>query len=92
MKTYDAQSAEALLQNLPGWAFRDSGIEKSYQFENFVEAFGFMAKAAIYAEKANHHPEWSNVYNKVHVRLSTHDAGGLTDYDFQLAQQLEKCL
>ena len=92
MKTYDAQRAQAPLADLPGWEFREAGIEKSYQFVNFVEAFGFMAKAAIYAEKANHHPEWSNVYNKVHVRLSTHDAGGLTDYDFSLAQQFEKCL
>ncbi|MFK7925922.1 MAG: 4a-hydroxytetrahydrobiopterin dehydratase [Bacteroidia bacterium] len=92
MKTYDAQRAQAHLTDLPGWEFREAGIEKSYQFANFVEAFGFMAKAAIYAEKANHHPEWSNVYNKVHVRLSTHDAGGLTDYDFSLAQQFEKCL
>ncbi|MEL6593635.1 MAG: 4a-hydroxytetrahydrobiopterin dehydratase [Bacteroidota bacterium] len=92
MKTFDAEAAKEPLSQLAGWTFREAGIEKTFQFENFVEAFGFMAKAAIYAEKANHHPEWSNVYNRVHVRLSTHDAGGLTEYDFALAKQFEQCL
>lgn len=92
MKTFDAETAKEPLTQLEGWTFREAGIEKTYQFANFVEAFGFMAKAAIYAEKANHHPEWSNVYNRVHVRLSTHDAGGLTEYDFALAQKFEQCL
>ena len=89
MKTYDAQAAAPKLESLPDWSFKDKGIEKTYQFADFVTAWGFMSRCAILAEKANHHPEWSNVYNKVEVRLSTHDAGGLTDKDFDLAAQFE---
>ena len=89
MKTYSATEAEGPLAALSGWAFARDGIEKTFTFKDFVEAFGFMAKVAILAEKANHHPEWSNVYNRVEVRLSTHDAGGLTDKDFDLAKAIE---
>mgnify|MGYP006267648401 CR=1 FL=1 len=89
MQTYDATQAQSALADLPGWSFHNDGIEKSYQFADFVEAWGFMSRAAILAEKANHHPEWANVYNKVQVRLSTHDAGGLTDKDLNLAKQME---
>jgi 4a-hydroxytetrahydrobiopterin dehydratase len=92
MKTYDEQSAAGRLASLAGWTFRNKGIEKTYRFRDFVEAFGFMSRAAILAEKANHHPEWANVYNKVDVRLSTHDAGGLTDKDFDLATQFDALL
>lgn len=92
MKTYDEQAAADKLAGLPDWTFNNKGIEKTYKFRDFVEAFGFMSRAAILAEKANHHPEWFNVYNKVEVRLSTHDAGGLTDKDFELAAQLEGLL
>ena len=89
MKTYDEQEAAGKRKSMEGWQFREKGIEKTYQFDNFVTAFGFMTRAAILAEKANHHPEWFNVYNRVEVRLSTHDAGGLTDYDFDLAKQFD---
>jgi 4a-hydroxytetrahydrobiopterin dehydratase len=75
---------------LTGWTFRDGGIEKSFVFRDFVDAFGFMTRVAIEAEKLNHHPEWSNVWNKVHMRLRTHDAGGVTDLDFKLAEIIEK--
>ncbi len=74
-----------------GWshdAARDA-IGKSYKFKNFVEAFGFMARAALWAEKLNHHPEWSNVYNRVEVTLTTHDAGGLTELDVKLAGRMD---
>lgn len=73
----------------PTWQFIDKGIEKEFQFKNFIEAFGFMSKVALYAEKANHHPEWSNVYNKVKIRLSTHDAGGFTQKDVDLADKID---
>jgi len=75
-----------------GWTAEDGrdAIRKTYQFRNFVEAFGFMAKVALVAEKMNHHPEWSNVYRKVDVVLTTHDAGGLTDLDVTLAQRMEE--
>ena len=61
-------------------------------FKNFVQAFGFMTKVAIEAEKINHHPEWFNVYNKVQVTLSTHDLNGLSTYDVQMAQFMDKCI
>lgn len=85
MKTYNEQEAARLLEPLPGWEFRNNGITKQFKFRDFTVAFGFMTQVALLAEKANHHPEWSNVYNRVEIRLSTHDAGGLTDLDISLA-------
>ena len=64
-------------------------IEKSFKFSGFVEAFGFMTRAAIFAEKWNHHPEWFNVYNRVDITLSSHDVGGLSSRDVKLAQKLD---
>jgi 4a-hydroxytetrahydrobiopterin dehydratase len=77
------------LQDLPGWKLQDNVLEKTFEFKNFVEAFGFMTQAALMAEKMNHHPDWSNSYNHVTVRLTTHDAGGVTEADYQLARRLE---
>lgn len=74
-----------------GW-IHDTGrdaISKTFTFRNFVEAFGFMTRSAIWAEKYRHHPEWSNVWNKVDVTLTTHDHGGLTELDIKLARKLE---
>ncbi len=74
-----------------GWQIvegRDA-IHKTYQFKNFIEAFGFMTRAALIAEKMNHHPEWSNVYRTVEVTLTTHDAGGLSALDVQLAMKMD---
>ena len=74
-----------------GWvleADRDA-ITKTFQFKSFVGAFGWMAQAALHAEKMNHHPEWSNVYNRVTVTLTTHDAGGLTELDVKLAEKMD---
>jgi 4a-hydroxytetrahydrobiopterin dehydratase len=90
----DKNAAVAALQSLPGWAISadGKGIEKNYAFKDFVEAFGFMCRVALHAEKTNHHPEWFNVYNKVNVKLSTHDAGGITDKDIKLAGLMEKSL
>ncbi|EEQ97150.1 pterin-4a-carbinolamine dehydratase, putative [Perkinsus marinus ATCC 50983] len=65
-------------------------ISRNFQFRNFNEAFGFMTRVALYAEKADHHPNWYNVYNKVDVELSTHDAGGVTEKDFSLAEKMDK--
>ncbi len=75
-----------------GWADvegRDA-IVKTYTFANFIEAFGFMTRTALWAEKWNHHPEWSNVYKTVIVTLTTHDAGGLSDLDVKLASKMDK--
>lgn len=87
---YSETEAAAKLVFLEGWTFKNNGIEKVFEFRDFVDAFSFMTKIAMEAEKMNHHPDWSNVYNKVTIRLSTHDVGGLTDKDFQLADHIEK--
>ncbi len=89
MPTYNAEQAAQLIEPLSGWSFEENGIQKMFQFSDFVHAWGFMSQVAILAEKANHHPEWSNVYNKVEIRLSTHDAGGVTDKDIDLARAIE---
>ncbi|MEM7747912.1 MAG: 4a-hydroxytetrahydrobiopterin dehydratase [Pseudomonadota bacterium] len=81
----------AALASLTDWSEvegRDA-ISKSYKFKSFTEAFGFMTMAAIESEKADHHPEWFNVYNRVDVTLSTHDAGGVTEKDINLAQKMD---
>jgi 4a-hydroxytetrahydrobiopterin dehydratase len=73
------------------WIEKNNKLQKTFAFSDFTEAFGFMAKVAIEAEKMNHHPEWSNVYNKVSFQLSTHDAGDVvTDKDHQLSKIIEK--
>ena len=80
------------LGKLSGWSKhpeRDA-IEKSFSFRNFSEAFGFMTRVALAAEKMDHHPEWSNVYRRVAITLTTHDAGGITALDFALAAKIEK--
>ncbi len=80
------------LNDLPGWTLENEKIRREFKFANFVEAFGFMASAAIEAEKMNHHPEWFNVYSKVVVELTTHDAGGITELDFELAKKMNRLL
>ena len=77
------------LKTLPGWAVASGKLHKKYQFADFVHAFGFMATSAIAIERMNHHPEWANVYNRVTVDLTTHDAGGITKKDFALAALLD---
>lgn len=77
------------LSQLKGWTRKDDGIEKSWILSDFIQAFAFMTSVALLAEKADHHPEWSNVYNRVHIRLTTHDAGGLSKRDINLAQQID---
>jgi 4a-hydroxytetrahydrobiopterin dehydratase len=86
----EAQIGEALAE-LEGWARSDDGIaiEKRYLFKTFRAAFGFMTEAALAAEKFNHHPEWFNVYNRVDVRLTNHDAKGLTELDIKLAKAMD---
>lgn len=73
-----------------GWELEDQCIHREFVFKNFIEAFGFMSKVAILAEKMDHHPTWSNTYNKVEITLTTHDAGGITEKDFKLASKIEK--
>jgi 4a-hydroxytetrahydrobiopterin dehydratase len=72
------------------WKFKNHAIEREFIFNNFTQAFAFMNSVALIAEKLNHHPNWSNVYNKVMIALSTHDAGGLTELDFTFAKEVDK--
>ena len=73
---------------LSGWSVKDGKLHKDFQFDSFNEAFGFMTRASMEIEKMNHHPEWFNVYNKLSIDLMTHDAGGITKNDIQLAKIL----
>jgi len=76
------------LKNLPGWSIKDEKLHRDFEFESFNQAFGFMTRAAMEIEKMNHHPEWFNVYNRLTVDLMTHDAGGITQNDVELAKIL----
>ena len=76
------------LSNIPGWNVMNGKLHKDFVFKDFIDAFGFMSRAAIHIEKMNHHPEWFNVYNKIKVDLVTHDAGGITQNDISLAKIL----
>lgn len=77
------------LENLKGWEYVNGAIEKSFIFENFKEAFTIMTRIAFECEAQNHHPDWSNVYKTVNVRLNTHDADGVTEKDFKLAESIQ---
>lgn len=74
------------------WEIKDGKLYKEFMFKSFVSAFGFMTQVAIIAERADHHPEWSNVYNKVEIYLTTHVVKGISKRDFELAQEIEKLL
>ncbi|MBV9558707.1 MAG: 4a-hydroxytetrahydrobiopterin dehydratase [Pseudolabrys sp.] len=91
-KTLSADARKGALAKLKGWSDAKNGnaIAKKFEFKDFNEAFGFMTRAALVAEKMNHHPEWFNVYKTVEVTLSTHDAGGVTELDVKLAEAMEK--
>jgi 4a-hydroxytetrahydrobiopterin dehydratase len=88
----DDAARRAMAQTLPGWRLAENrdAIQKTFKFEDFNAAFGFMTRAALIAEKMNHHPEWFNVWNRVDVTLSTHDAGGLTSRDVKLAEAMDR--
>ena len=79
---------EEQLKDLPGWSVVNEKLHKEFQFDSFNQAFGFMTRAAMEIEKMNHHPEWFNVYNRITVELTTHDAGGITKNDVNLAKIL----
>lgn len=82
---------EALLHDCPEWRLRSDGqaIERTFTFGDFNAAFGFMTRVALYADKADHHPEWANVYNRLEITLTTHDAGGLSARDAAMARAIE---
>lgn len=87
----DGDTLKTRLSETPDWELDVSGnaISRTFTFKDFSEAFGFMSRVALAAEKLDHHPDWSNVYKTVEVSLSTHDAGGLTELDFKLARKMD---
>lgn len=83
------QQIEGFLSLNKSWSLKKEKLHKEFFFKNFVEAFGFMSKVALIAERNNHHPEWFNVYNKVVIDLTTHEAGGISERDFGIVKQID---
>lgn len=81
---------ESEVNKMPGWKVVNGKLRKSFEFKDFIEAFSFMTRVAMHAEKMNHHPEWFNVYNKVNIDLVTHDLNGISNYDMKLAKAINK--
>lgn len=94
MALLDESARAAALSALDGWRLEEGGgaILREFRFKDFSEAWAFMSRSALMAEKLDHHPEWSNVYNRVQVRLTTHDAGGLTRKDIDLAAAMDRAV
>ena len=96
MEKYSEEQIQTQLKNInqqldaqQQWQVVGDKLTKTFKFKSFIRAFGWMSQIAIWAEKLNHHPEWFNVYNKVVVQLTTHDAGGISELDFKLAEKME---
>ena len=90
MKKYSDETIESELKELKDWRLIDNSIEKKFKFLDFSQALAFIIQVGLVAEKSNHHPDLFNTYNKVIIRLSTHDAHGVTEKDFDLAKNIEK--
>ena len=89
MNKLTEQDIEAKLLRFPDWEYNDNAIHAEFEFENFKDCFSAMSRIAFECEALNHHPDWSNVYNVLTISLSTHDAGGVTNKDFKLAEAIE---
>jgi len=89
MKALSSNEINKYLSTLQNWTYDQSSIKKELKFRNFVEAFSFMSAVALEAEKMDHHPDWSNVYNKVNIALNTHSENGITQLDFDLAKKID---
>ena len=83
---------DSFIEKNPSWIIDKKTIKKEFKFDNFIDAFGFMSKVAILAEKMEHHPNWQNTYNKVKINLTTHDKGGITTNDIKLAGYIDKLI
>ncbi len=88
MNQLDDEAIQAGLSELPGWSLANKKLHAEFTFADFKEAFAFMTRVALTAEASNHHPEWSNVYNRVVIDLTTHDAGGISKHDLALAKAI----
>lgn len=86
----DDRDISRRVSEMEGWTYEDGSLRRQLRFADFVAAFSFMTRVAIHAEKADHHPDWSNVYNRVAIALNTHDAGGVTELDFDLAAKIDQ--
>lgn len=89
MEKLNVIEIEKKLEHLEGWEYVDGALETSFEFSNFKEAFSVMTRIAFECEAQGHHPDWTNVYNSLHIRLNTHDAEGVTEKDFKLAKSIE---
>ncbi len=92
MSLLTQDEVRAAQQQLPDWNFDQLSLQREFKFADFVAAFGFMSQVALLAERMDHHPEWSNVYNRVDIRLTSHDAGGITARDIKLATGIDALL
>lgn len=90
MQTFTEAEIKERLSEIEGWKYDDNAIHTAFEFSNFKEAFTIMTRIAFEAEQLQHHPDWSNVYNQLHISLSTHDAGGVTEKDFILAKAINE--
>jgi 4a-hydroxytetrahydrobiopterin dehydratase len=90
MKKYNQDEISEKINSLNNWVFEDGFLKKTFIFQNFSESFAFIARVALLAEALNHHPDWSGIYNKVTIKLTTHDIGGLSEIDFKFAENIEK--
>ncbi len=86
----ELEALGAFLASHPAWRLAQGKLQRTFVFTDFVQAFGFMTQVALVAEAANHHPEWSNVYRRVQVDLTTHEAGGISERDFALAERIDE--
>ncbi len=91
-KLLTLEELRASSHQIPGWEILETRLRKTFQFENFIDAFSFMTKVAMISESICHHPEWENVYSKVCICLTTHDSGGITHLDLKLAKAIDKVL
>lgn len=92
MKPLDEKDIQKALEKLQGWEYRDNALATTFEFGNFKEAFTVMTRIAFECEAQEHHPDWTNVYNQLEIRLSTHDAGGVTEKDIRLATTIESLI
>tara|TARA_B100000700_G_C14866062_1_gene771003 strand:+ start:791 stop:1078 length:288 start_codon:yes stop_codon:yes gene_type:complete len=88
----DKSELNSFIEKNTSWFVSNESIQKEFKFNDFIDAFGFMTKVALLSEKMNHHPNWQNTYNKVKIELTTHDKGGLTSNDIQLAEAIDKLI
>jgi 4a-hydroxytetrahydrobiopterin dehydratase len=91
-KPFSPSALDRALEAAPGWAVAGAKLERELKFADFSQAFGFMVRVAMIAERLNHHPEWSNVYSTVKISLTTHDAGGITSRDVEFAREVNQLL